>query len=89
MKSERAGNNLRICRKCLLRDADPLAYKRDLEEYIERLGNDIRTDQDEYKRRLDICLSCDRLERGTCLSCGCYVELRAAAITAHCPKKKW
>lgn len=42
-----------------------------------------------YEERLFICKSCDSLNAGTCLKCGCYVELRAAGKYSHCPGKKW
>lgn len=42
-----------------------------------------------YEKRLAICKECDFLNAGTCLECGCYVELRAAAKISHCPYKKW
>ncbi len=83
------GEDQRFCRQCLLKDFDETAYKETLESYIERMGKDLRTEETEYDRRLSICLSCEKLNQGTCLACGCYVELRAAAKTGHCPKKKW
>ena len=48
-----------------------------------------KTDEKDYQKRLSICLSCDNLLSGTCLSCGCYVEIRAAIKRGRCPDKKW
>ena len=78
----------RVCKRCLLREADPKAYQEHLAEFIEKLGAQRCTDQD-YEARLLQCKSCSELVAGTCLRCGCYVELRAAAKTGHCPVKKW
>ena len=37
----------------------------------------------------NICKECDKLNAGTCLSCGCYVEIRAAMKQSKCPNRKW
>ena len=50
--------------------------------------NDIVSD-DEYEKRLAVCGTCEKLNAGTCMSCGCYVEIRAAAKVSKCPNKKW
>ena len=42
-----------------------------------------------YENRLKICKECDDLVAGTCLKCGCYVELRAAVTRNKCPAKMW
>lgn len=79
----------RNCRRCLLRDL----AERDSIEMLEKYKNAIRSEdraaESVYASRLATCRECDRLNAGTCLSCGCYVELRAASKEAHCPKKKW
>lgn len=41
------------------------------------------------ERRLEGCKSCDELQNGTCMQCGCYVEIRAARLDMHCPMKQW
>ncbi len=79
----------RFCRRCLLQEFDEKAYKETLETYIERIGKGLKASPEQYEGRLGICRQCDYLNRGTCMACGCYVELRAAAKTAHCPKKQW
>ncbi|MCR4924607.1 MAG: DUF6171 family protein [Lachnospiraceae bacterium] len=76
------------CIRCLLRDLSE-KDKENVEKYISVIKEEDRSSEDEYKRRLDICLMCDKLEEGTCLACGCYVEFRAAGKRAACPKKKW
>ena len=83
------GAENRICKRCLLRDFDPKAYKETIEDYINRIKASDRTPEELYRERLNICTECDKLNQGTCQSCGCYVELRAASVNAGCPKKKW
>ena len=60
-----------------------------IEKYKMALKADDRVDDEEYERRLSICTSCEKLNAGTCMSCGCYVEIRAAGNAAHCPNKQW
>ena len=42
-----------------------------------------------YKARLNVCRGCDQLSNGTCMGCGCLVELRAAYKKEKCPYGKW
>ena len=79
----------RICRKCLLQEFDEAEYKEKLEKYIVGLDADIKAQNALYQKRLAVCKECDRLHEGTCLSCGCYVELRAAVKSSKCPNKRW
>ena len=78
----------RICKACLLRDlAD--ADMSMIEKYKAAIKPADRVEAEEYERRLLVCKACDRLNAGTCQACGCYVEIRAAAKTGACPKKRW
>ena len=77
------------CLKCLLKEMDEEAYMQKLHRYIEQLDSDVKTAQKIYEQRLEICKGCDYLEAGTCLACGCYVELRAAVKKNKCPYTKW
>lgn len=77
------------CRKCLLREMDEAAYMEKLHRYIELLDGDVKADPALYEQRLAVCRTCDHLEAGTCLACGCYVELRAAVQKSRCPYRKW
>lgn len=79
----------RICYRCLLRDFDAEKYKNDIEKYIEAIKKEERAGEQLYNDRLAICTACDKLTEGTCLRCGCYVELRAASKQARCPSRKW
>ena len=77
------------CRKCLLKEIDPQAYMDQLHKYIELLDKDVKSPQNLYENRLNICKECDYLNEGTCQACGCFVELRAAVRKNKCPYKKW
>lgn len=68
---------------------DEEAYMEKLHRYIEMMDADVKTAQSIYENRLAVCRDCDYLEAGTCLACGCYVELRAAVKKNKCPYKKW
>lgn len=78
----------RFCKKCLLRDMIDADMSM-IEKYKAAIKMADRVDEELYENRLSICTSCDGLNEGTCMSCGCYVELRAISKVAHCPKKKW
>jgi hypothetical protein len=77
--------NLRVCRKCLIRASSKEDFFRQLEAYISGLAEEDRVDQETYERRLSICNSCENLMEGMCRLCGCYVELRAALKVRRCP----
>lgn len=81
-------NTVKICKKCLLREMAEADAKM-IEKYKNAIKLSERVDVPEYEKRLGICKECDRLNAGTCGACGCYVELRAAAIVGHCPYRKW
>lgn len=77
------------CLKCLLKEMDEAAYMEKLHRYIEMMDAKSRTADDTYEKRLNICKQCDYLEAGTCLACGCYVELRAAVNKNKCICNKY
>ena len=74
----------RYCRRCLLKDIDKDAYFANVYEYIASLSEDVRTPQEEYKKRLAQCKTCDSLVNGMCSQCGCFVEVRAAKKISRC-----
>ena len=87
---EEKAEELRICKRCLTRDMEGQEeYFRSLHEYIHNMDPDIKTPEYLYEERLAVCQKCDLLFQGMCKSCGCYVELRAAAEKNACPWKKW
>lgn len=87
--NEASGKSQIICKKCLLREIKG----RDYEEIIAKALSDIKVEdraaENIYESRLQTCKECDRLSSGTCLSCGCYVEIRAYLNNGRCPKRKW
>ncbi len=78
------------CKICLIRD---MAEKADIYEYVKRtramLSDADRASDELYEERLDVCKECSSFLAGTCLKCGCYVEIRAALKSNGCPIKKW
>ncbi|MGN0294957.1 MAG: DUF6171 family protein [Lachnospiraceae bacterium] len=78
----------RVCIRCLLRDMAE-ADKAMIEKYKAAIKKADQVQDEEYERRLAVCKGCEKLNEGTCLACGCYVELRAAMKAAHCSYKKW
>ncbi|WP_029320172.1 DUF6171 family protein [Butyrivibrio sp. AE3004] len=78
----------RVCRHCLLRDIEG-EEKKMIQKYKDAIEPEDRVSDAVYEDRLSVCTKCDKLSSGTCGACGCYVELRALGINAHCPKKKW
>lgn len=77
------------CRKCLLRDAFPADYEKYVESLLRRVPAWQKSPEDEYRARLDQCKACDQLSNGTCMGCGCLVELKAAYKHEKCPFRKW
>ncbi len=77
-----------ICKKCLIYDSAEEDQKM-IEKYMNALKTEDQVSDDIYEERIKMCKSCDFLNVATCNACGCYVELRAAAINGRCPHKKW
>ncbi len=71
--------------RCLLFEAGEKDMARTVAEYVASLDDAIRTPEDVYRARLDICQNCPELMNGTCRLCGCYVETRAAKKGQQCP----
>lgn len=78
----------RVCTRCLLRDMIDADMEM-ITKYKNQLKDEDLASDEEYERRLSVCRQCDKLNEGTCMACGCYVELRAAAKISRCPKKHW
>lgn len=80
------------CRRCLLREmTGENSYYESVKFYRETMPPKKRAPDDVYETRLQACKACGSLESGTCMQCGCYVEMRAARIDMHCPDReaKW
>ena len=82
-------DNQTRCRRCLLREAYPEDYEKYVASLLQRLSPENRAADDLYARRLEACRACDQLNSGTCMGCGCLVELKAAYAKEKCPFKKW
>ena len=77
------------CRRCLLQDmADENDYYASVVRYRATMPRRVRTPDAEYTARLEHCRTCPSLNAGTCMQCGCYVEMRAARTDMHCPLDK-
>ena len=48
--------NTRICKKCLLREMDEAGFFQNMYDYIARIPADDKTPEEEYERRLSICI---------------------------------
>lgn len=83
--------NTKPCTRCLLKEAGNADLSAQIKEQIKRFPEKEKVSSTEYDNRLKLCLICDNLYQGTCLKCGCYVELRALANSSHCPAvpKHW
>ncbi len=77
-----------LCRRCLLRDGSEEDLNM-LKKYVSVIKPADRAGSSVTETRLRICQNCEHLVSATCLSCGCYVEFRAALKNGRCPKKKW
>ena len=78
-----------VCKKCLLRDAFPADYEKYVSSLLRRMSQTKKASTDTYDSRLTQCKACDQLNNGTCMGCGCLVELKAAYKNEKCPYKKW
>ena len=75
-----------FCRRCLLEDMpDEAALIQSIQELIALLPEEKRAPAALTAERLANCRTCDHLQNGMCLLCGCYVELRAAKAPMRCP----
>jgi hypothetical protein len=73
------------CRRCLLQDMAENDYYASVVRYRATMPRRVRTPDAEYTARLEHCRTCPSLNAGTCMQCGCYVEMRAARTDMHCP----
>ena len=77
------------CRKCLLKDSFPADYEKYVAGLLIRLPDAQKAPEDVRESRLATCKACDQLNTGTCMGCGCLVELKAAYKNEKCPYRKW
>ena len=68
----------RVCTRCLLRDMIEAGDSMEMiEKYRAAIKAADRVTEEVYESRLAVCRDCEKLNAGTCMACGCYVELRA------------
>jgi len=60
-------------------------YDAVLEKYISSFDDNIKTEWDEYERRIKLCDDCSQLLNGICRLCGCFVKARVAKKIMGCP----
>ena len=77
------------CRRCLLREAFPADYQKYVASLLSGIPAQQKAAPDVYEARLNVCRQCDQLNNGTCMGCGCLVELRAAYKRETCPFRRW
>lgn len=79
----------KICTRCLLKDFSKEQYEAIVINGLSSLPKEDLASDEVTANRLCICSQCDKLNQGTCLACGCFVELRAALTKGKCPYGKW
>ena len=79
----------KICTRCLLKDFSREQYEKIVVEGIRALPTEDLVSEESESVRLGYCRQCDKINQGTCLACGCFVEIRAATKKGRCPYKKW
>ena len=42
-----------------------------------------------YRKRLEICRTCDRLKGDRCTACGCWIKAKARGRIFRCPIGQW
>ena len=64
-------------------------FSKELGTYIAQGAPNVT--EEDYKERLETCLTCPSLKRDAmrCLTCGCKLEKKAKWKTADCPENKW
>ena len=77
------------CTRCLLKDYSKEVYEKLIVEGLKALPPEDLTTENVTSGRLEVCKTCEKINQGTCLACGCYVEIRAALKAGKCPYKKW
>ncbi|MBQ1902228.1 MAG: hypothetical protein II169_06735 [Lachnospiraceae bacterium] len=83
------GDMVRTCRICSVKDSLPDDVLRYRDRLLSMLPEEQKTSEKELENRLGKCECCDKMVDGTCLSCGCYVVIRAAVYDKQCPLHLW
>ena len=64
-------------------------FTNDLVKYVKDGAPNVTPES--YATRLDICNSCEHINKKSmrCMECGCLLEHKAKWRTTECPKNKW
>jgi hypothetical protein len=46
-------------------------------------------EDEQYRRRLEICSTCDRRAGKRCAACGCWINVKARGRAFRCPIGRW
>ena len=84
----RMDQNRKPCTRCLLRDMGEEEAYRIFKRYLDSFDEEIRTEKEEYERRLRQCKQCDSHRDGICGKSGWYVEARALLQEGTCPHEE-
>lgn len=79
----------KICTRCLLKDFSKEKYEAIVINGLSSLSPEDIASEKCVDERLQICSQCEKLNQGTCLACGCFVEIRSALKSGKCPYGKW
>lgn len=79
----------KLCRKCLLKEEFPDDYEKYVASLIKRMPLKEKVTEELYQARLERCKQCDKLQNGTCMACGCMVEIRGIQRGKRCPYGYW
>lgn len=69
----------------------PMSDDKDVKPWDLLNPNQLRSQEELVKYRLEICSACDFFKPATkqCSKCGCFMKLKTRLEKAHCPIKKW
>ena len=79
----------KICTRCLLKDFSKEQYEAIVINGLSSLPKEDLAGNDITSKRLAVCGNCEKLNQGTCIACGCFVEIRAGLKKGSCPYSKW
>jgi hypothetical protein len=77
-----------FCPECEIRAMMGRVSKESIEASVAKMARleGVTTEEDEYRRRLEICASCPSLRADImCAECGSYVAYRARIASSTCP----
>ena len=79
----------RSCRLCHLSPDLPEDVRALAERLYSLMDQKERAGEEMIRQRLGVCAVCSRKAGDTCISCGCYVLIRAMSKNSRCPLRHW